>query len=313
MRRQRIGVIGLGKIATDQHLPTIAASDAFELAAVADPVADLSGFSVPAFRDAAALLVLPDLDAVAICTPPGARTALALAALAAGRHVLLEKPPAIGVTALAAVEAAARRHGRVLFTAWHSQFNAAVAEARRRLAGAAVARIEVTWCEDVRRWHPGQAWIWRAGGFGVFDPGVNALSILTHVLPEPLAVLGAELLVPTGAEAPIAATVALGVGGRDDGSRMVLDWRGDVPERREIAITLADGTRLDLTASGGRLAVDGAIVVDGPRTEYPMLYRRFAELLRDGTSDVDAAPLALAADTLQIGRRTTIGAWQDSG
>ncbi len=36
--------------------------------------------------------------------------------------------------------------------------------------------------EDVRRWHPGQDWIWEAGGFGVFDPGINALSILTEVL-----------------------------------------------------------------------------------------------------------------------------------
>ena len=45
-------------------------------------------------------------------------------------------------------------------------------------------RLLVTWKEDVRHWHPGQQWIWEAGGFGVFDPGINALSIVTKIMPD---------------------------------------------------------------------------------------------------------------------------------
>ena len=41
----------------------------------------------------------------------------------------------------------------------------------------------IIWKEDVHHWHPGQRWIWEPGGFGVFDPGINALSVLTEILP----------------------------------------------------------------------------------------------------------------------------------
>jgi hypothetical protein len=43
--------------------------------------------------------------------------------------------------------------------------------------------VEIVWHEDVRKWHPGQQWIWEPGGFGVFDPGINALSIATRIFP----------------------------------------------------------------------------------------------------------------------------------
>ena len=45
-------------------------------------------------------------------------------------------------------------------------------------------RVHINWKEDVRVWHPGQGWIWEPGGLGVFDPGINALSILTRILPR---------------------------------------------------------------------------------------------------------------------------------
>ena len=78
-----------------------------------------------------------------------------------------------------------------------------------RLDSASVKRrARSTWKEDVRQWHPGQTWIWEAGGFGVFDPGINALSILTTLHP------GAHLsrrpqrcIVPSNCETPIAAQI----------------------------------------------------------------------------------------------------------
>ena len=58
--------------------------------------------------------------------------------------------------------------------------------AKARLKRHHVNFLKVTWKEDVRKWHPGQEWIWQPGGFGVFDPGINALSIVTKILPEPI-------------------------------------------------------------------------------------------------------------------------------
>ena len=49
------------------------------------------------------------------------------------------------------------------------------------------------WKEDVTHWHPGQKWIWQAGGLGVFDPGINGLSILTRIMPHGIFLTGAEL------------------------------------------------------------------------------------------------------------------------
>ncbi|HEY0270183.1 MAG TPA: Gfo/Idh/MocA family oxidoreductase, partial [Sphingomonas sp.] len=114
-----MAIIGAGKIARDQHMPAIAAGDAFSLAAVVDPA--LPDLGVPAFASLADLLARgPAVDAVAICTPPQVRTAIALEAIAAGLHVLLEKPPAATLSDVAAIEAAARP-GRTVYGSWHSR------------------------------------------------------------------------------------------------------------------------------------------------------------------------------------------------
>ena len=54
----------------------------------------------------------------------------------------------------------------------------------RRLAGQTVDAPRRDLEGGRARWHPGQEWIWQAGGFGVFDPGINALSIVTRILPR---------------------------------------------------------------------------------------------------------------------------------
>ena len=120
---------------------------------------------------------------VALCTPPQVRHAQAAMALAAGKHVMLEKPPGATVAEITPLLTTARAAQRTLFATWHSRFAPAVEPARQLLAGRKVKSVKITWKEDVRVWHPGQAWIFEAGGLGVFDPGINALSILTRILP----------------------------------------------------------------------------------------------------------------------------------
>jgi D-galactose 1-dehydrogenase len=306
MRAHRIGIVGYGKIAQDQHVPVIAGSDAFVLVAVAST----RGAGPPGlervFTDHRDMLAMADLDAVAICTPPSVRHAIARDALAAGKHVMLEKPPAATLSELEDLARRARDAGRTLFTTWHSQANAAVDEARRRLAGERVRRLAVTWREDVRRWHPGQAWIWQAGGFGVFDPGINALSILTKILPDPLFVAGATLSFPANADAPIAAEITFATGRGEEDLRADFDWRQEGDQFWDVAIETESGRALHLAEGGTRLTVDGREVVAEPPAEYQGLYARFAELVDAGQSEVDAAPFRLVADAFMIGRRVTV-------
>jgi D-galactose 1-dehydrogenase len=311
MVRYRIGVIGLGKIARDQHLPVIAKNSQFELAAVASQRGLTVGKAL-AFRDHQDLLAkTPDLDAVAICTPPQARQAIARDALLAGKHVMLEKPPTATLSELADLERLAAEKGLVLMTTWHSQYNAAVDEAKRRLRGKRVTRLFIDWKEDVRKWHPGQAWIFHAGGFGVFDPGINALSIVTNIMPEPVFVTGAELFFPSNAEAPIAANLAFSCGGRGDGFSAEMDWRPIERDVWEITVETDAGETLHLSSGGARLDVNGKVAVEELPAEYEAIYEHFDRLLDAGESYVDAAPFQLVADAFMIGKRREVEKFEE--
>jgi D-galactose 1-dehydrogenase len=310
----KIAIIGLGKIATDQHVPSILANDDFELAAIVSgrraTVHDL-----PSFRTQEELYeAMPDVKLVAICTPPmGGRFETTRAALLAGRDVLIEKPPSATLGEIAELAAIATAERRVFFTTWHSRFNPAVEEARRLLAGRRLQRLEVDWREDVRRWHPGQAWIWEPGGFGVFDPGINALSIVTEIMPEAIFVASAKLEVPANRQTPIGAEIIFATPDPVPGSSLtaIFDWRKDGEQSWTISAETTEGTRLVLTEGGARLAVNGDVVVDKPPQEYPRIYAMLSQLLAEGRSHVDVRPLRLVADAFLVGDRQTTDPFED--
>jgi D-galactose 1-dehydrogenase len=305
----KVGLIGYGKIARDQHLPAIAADPRFALAAVVSPRRP-GPPGVPCFADTAGMLAGAVLDAAAVCTPPGARYPIARACLEAGVHTLLEKPPGVTLGEVEELARVARAQKVTLFTTWHARENPAVAAAAERLAGAHIESVRITWLEDVRKWHPGQQWIWQAGGFGVFDPGINAFSIATRIIPGALLVSEAELDFPENRQMPIAARLKLAspaVAGPID---CTLDWRHQSEESWTIEAD-ADIGRVVLSAGGSRLEVDGRpVAAEGPG-EYPALYARFAELVETCGSEVDLDPLRLAADAFLSARRRIVEPFED--
>lgn len=302
-----VALVGVGKIARDQHVPAIAADPDFTLVAGVSRHASIDG--VPNFPDLAGFLVDGPEAAVALCVPPSVRTPMALAALAAGRDVLLEKPPAATLGEVEAMTAAATAAGRVLFATWHSRFAHAVAPAKAWLAGRTVRSVHISWKEDVRRWHPGQAWIWQPAGFGVFDPGINALSILTEILPGAFTLQEATLTFPSNCDTPIAATLAM-TGAAGFPATADFDWRQEGPQSWTITVE-TDGGRLELRDGGARMLVDGAETTAGPDREYPNIYRRFAALIAARESDVDASPLRICADAFLLGRRVITDPFHD--
>jgi Predicted dehydrogenases and related proteins len=304
----RIAVVGVGKIARDQHLPAIAGSSAFSLAATVSPH-DPGVEGVPHLASLDELLEKgPAIDAVALCTPPQVRYSLAAQALKHGVHVFLEKPPGATLSEVAALRSRADKAGVTLFAAWHSRFAAGVAPARDWLSERKVAKVSIVWREDVRVWHPGQAWIWEPGGLGVFDPGINALSILTHILPRPVFLKSATLSLPENRAAPIAADIEF----RDTAGapiHMDLDWRQTGPQSWDIVVETDEGT-LKL-ANGGAVLTLPSGTVHNEDLEYPGLYSRFAALISGGRSDVDIEPLRLVADAFLRGRRETVEPFHD--
>ncbi|MGE5724636.1 MAG: Gfo/Idh/MocA family protein [Acidobacteriota bacterium] len=98
MNSVRLGVIGCGKVACRIHLPALRRVRGAKVVAVADPVparlaegAQLAG-GVAAFADWKELLRQDTVDAALICTPSALHAECALAALAARKHVYVEKP-----------------------------------------------------------------------------------------------------------------------------------------------------------------------------------------------------------------------------
>ncbi|HKR89252.1 MAG TPA: Gfo/Idh/MocA family oxidoreductase [Phenylobacterium sp.] len=295
----QLGLVGLGKIARDQHLPAISRTPGIELVAVASPHARAEG--VRNYAEVGEMLAAePHLDAVVMCQPPQPRFDAARQAIAAGKHVFLEKPPGATICAVEALISLADEKGLTLFASWHSRYAAAVAPARAWLAGRTLRRAAITWKEDVRRWHPGQTWIFDAGGFGVFDPGINALSILTEVVRDPIVLSAAELEVPSNRAAPIAAKLALKT---VEGAPIeaVFDFRQTGLQTWNISIETNQGELL-LSEGGDRLAIDGVAQDCGPEGEYPAMYRHFVDLVQHRRSDVDLAPLRLVADAFLSGR-----------
>ena len=304
----KLGLVGLGKIARDQHLPAIAATEGIELAAVATPNGAAEG--VQNYRTLEAMLEAePGLDAVVMCQPPQVRYAAARTALAAGKHVFLEKPPAVTVSQAEALVKLAKAHDVSLFASWHSRYAAAVPQARAWLEGRKLRKASIAWKEDVRYWHPGQTWIFEPGGFGVFDPGINALSILTEVIRDPISVTSAELEIPANGQAPIAARLAMQTlqGAPIEAE---FDFRQTGPQTWDIVLEADDG-RLMISEGGDKLAIDATPQATPLAGEYPAMYRHFEDLVRTRRMDVDLAPLRLVADAFLCARSRRTEPFQD--
>lgn len=299
----KIGIVGVGKIARDQHIPAISENPAFTLAATASRNAQVGG--VRGYSDLEQLLEAhPEITCISLCTPPQVRYGDARRALLAGRHVMLEKPPGATLSEVHDLIGLAGANGVTLFATWHSRHAASVAAARNWLQGKTIEKVEVTWKEDVRRWHPGQDWVWQAGGLGVFDPGINALSVLSAIYPRALHLSAAELYFPENRDTPIAADLMF----HDPGGANIsaaFDWRQTGPQTWDMHMETTDGTAT-LSNGGGRLVVDGNEICAGPDHEYRALYARFGELVTEAASDVDLGPMLHVADAFTLGRRQVV-------
>ena len=307
MARKKIAVVGIGKISQDQHLPVIDKSGDFELAACVS-TRGLGHRDVPVFKTPAELYAaMPEVELVAICTPPGVRHQMVREAIDAGKHVLLEKPPTPTVTEFEDLVRYGEKKGRVLFQTWHSRYNEAVDEARGILKKHGVASVRIDWRESVRKWHPGQDWVWEPGGFGVCDPGINALSIFTEIMPFPVFVESARLKFPANRMTPVDVEIAFKSNERHAPKMSAgFNWLEESGEIWTIAIETEDGRRLRLEKGGTVLVVNDEVRVQNPSEEYERIYERFAKLLRKERSDMDGSPLLLVADAFLLGARENV-------
>jgi len=195
----------------------------------------------------------------------------------------------------------------VLFQTWHSQYNAAVDQAKKLLKKDGVQSVRIDWRESVRKWHPGQDWVWEPGGFGVCDPGINALSIFSKIMPFPVFVESARLKFPSNRQTPVDVEIVFkSEQPHKPAMTAGFNWLETQGEIWTISIETQKGDQLKLEKGGTVLRVNGVVKVEKPSEEYEGIYERFAELLKKKKSEVDGAPLRLVADAFLLGARENV-------
>ncbi|MEU6386202.1 Gfo/Idh/MocA family oxidoreductase [Streptomyces bauhiniae] len=192
----RIGLLGTGPWARAAHAPALAGHPGVEFAGVwgrqPEAAAGLAGeYGVRAYPDVDALLA--DVEAVAVALPPSVQAELAVRAARAGRHLLLDKPLALGVAEARAVAEAAERAqvASVVFftTRFQKEPEAWIAEQAAE-AGWFTARAQ--WLGSVfTSDSPFAASAWRREKGALWDVGPHALSVLLPVLGDVRQVLSA--------------------------------------------------------------------------------------------------------------------------
>ena len=189
----RFAVIGCGTAANHIHLPALRSAGA-EITAFASRSPTSAGATCeawgagvvePRWEDAVAR---DDVDAVVIATPNAQHHAVAMAALGAGKHVLVDKPMACTVAEADDMIAAAERAGRVLVPFQNTRFAAPFVAAARQVTEGAVG--EVTGFRVAfghagpQAWAPGATWFFEralAGGGCLMDLGVHAIDLVRAV------------------------------------------------------------------------------------------------------------------------------------
>lgn len=191
----RAAIIGTGAIA-HAHAEAIGASPDAELVAVVDRDADAAErfaerFGVPVvYDDLGELLAGERLDVLHVCTPPGVHAEQAIAALDAGVHVVVEKPPARSLDELDAMLAAADRAGRQLAVVFQQRTGTAAAHVKRLLDDGSLGRPLVATCQTL--WYRDDAYFevpWRGkwateGGGPTLGHGIHQIDLLAWLLGD---------------------------------------------------------------------------------------------------------------------------------
>ena len=215
----RFGLIGLGAIST-QHIEAMSAVDGCRLAAVmtrsgqqARAAGERAG--VPWTTDLEELLAREDVDAVTICSPSGLHPEQALAALRAGKHVLVEKPIALTVPDADAVIAEGVRQRRWVSTVSQRRFEPAIVATRAAVQAGALGRIVLIVAEGL--YHRPQSYYdsaaWRGtialDGGVLMNQGIHLVDLVRWIGGPVASVGGSVATIGHTMEAEDAAAVSL--------------------------------------------------------------------------------------------------------
>ncbi|TKA96830.1 Gfo/Idh/MocA family oxidoreductase [Cereibacter changlensis] len=238
-----------------------------------------------------ALVADPAVQVVSITTPNRLHHEMALAALAAGKHVWCEKPMALTLSQAEEMEAAARKAGVVTLVGYNYLRNPAYAHAQRLLAEGAIGRVVQFrgWVDEDYQADPELPWTWRAtlaeAGLGALgDLGCHLVSLATGLM-GPVESLIADTQV-------IHQTRPLPDGGRaavenEDAASALLRFAGGAQGSMVISRSAwGRKSRLGFEVHG----TEGMIVYDQERMNELQIYQNRGPLAEQGFKTILTGP-----------------------
>ncbi|HEY3415467.1 MAG TPA: Gfo/Idh/MocA family oxidoreductase [Armatimonadota bacterium] len=190
MQKVKVGIIGCGNI-SNAYLTAGKQFNILEFAACADLLPERAAqkaaeFGVPLACDVEELLAQPDIQIVVNLTIPKAHASVALAAIAAGKHVYNEKPLAITREEGQQMLAAAKANGVRVGCAPDTFMGAGIQTCRKLIddgaIGTPVAATAFMTCHGHESWHPDPEFYYKVGGGPMFDMGPYYLTALINLL-----------------------------------------------------------------------------------------------------------------------------------
>lgn len=204
-QKLKVGVIGIGGIATACHLPAwkeLAEKGEIELIGACDLIESRAQQGVQeygaqkAFTDFEKMLEVDDYDIIDICTTNRGHAPIVLKALEAGANVLVEKPMAMNVGEAEQMIAAAKKHQKTLMVAQNQRFEAASEKLKDIIAAGEIGQIYYASARYLRRrgipgWGKFHIKSESRGG-PLIDIGVHAIDLCLWLMgmPKPVAVSG---------------------------------------------------------------------------------------------------------------------------
>jgi predicted dehydrogenase len=243
----RIGLIGLGSIG--RHHATQLGDVEATLVGGVDVDADAresfgEAYGIPTFDDAASMYAETDAEAVVVATPNRYHEEYAVDALAAGRHVLVEKPLAHDLASAERIAAAAADAPGICMVGFNNRFRRPAKVLRSRIEAGELGEVRHVEAAYVRRrgipargsWFTSKA---VAGGGVVVDLGVHAVDLALHFMGHPEVV-------------EVSASTRATFGGRED--YVAFDTWGvdsgpegvDVEDAASAFVRCADGRTISL-------------------------------------------------------------------
>jgi len=188
----RLAVVGCGEVTRNKHLPSLAEVPEAFVVAVCDLDSRVARETAAKFgiakhcTDIGEILTMPDVEAVGICTDPESHADLAIAAMRAGKHVMVEKPLALTTGDCVRMADQAEVSGVIAMTGFHMRFHRLIRQAREHIRQGILGPIEsarIVWHSprsDVSI--PGWKILRERGGGALVEIAVHHFDLLRFLL-----------------------------------------------------------------------------------------------------------------------------------